>query len=256
MAITKLYLGKLQWVLSFTYICLFVAAALASPQQFSCENCGEEFESRIAAQAHKQYVCKRSEDTDSSHTSSVQLLQDLGNRYQTSSPFLNIKTERWVKFSCCCIGRKFVLVEMSWRFSGRTVHGFMPCLKDTLTREKKKLINCTFFTLTIYMHPQHQRLSLGVECYVYVMYSQQHDGYLHSTVILPIGFFLHLENELVCFYKANYSVPSFKKCSYHVCKVYPIIDISVQSISIENLFLLRHVYFIPVFSSVSLPIKT
>ena len=119
----------------------------------------------------------------------------------------------------------------------------MPCLKDTLTREKKKLINCTFFTLTVYMHPQHQRLSLGVECYVYIMYSKQHDGYLHSSVIPPIGFF---------FYKANYSVPSFKKCSYHVCKVYPIIDISVQSISIENLFLLRHVYFIPVFSSVSL----
>jgi len=71
-----------------------VPAALASPQQFSCENCGEEFKSRIAAQAHKQYVCKRSDDTDSSHTSSVQLLQDLGNRYQTSSPFLNIKTER------------------------------------------------------------------------------------------------------------------------------------------------------------------
>jgi len=77
-----------------TCVPLPVPAALASPQQFSCENCGEEFKSRIAAQAHKQYVCKRSDDTDSSHTSSVQLLQDLGNRYQTSSPFLNIKTER------------------------------------------------------------------------------------------------------------------------------------------------------------------
>ena len=83
-------------VLSVVDTCVFlpVPAALASPQQFSCQNCGEEFKSRIAAQAHKQYVCKRSEDTDSSHTSSVQLLQDLGNRYQTSSPFLNIKTER------------------------------------------------------------------------------------------------------------------------------------------------------------------
>ena len=79
-------------------LCLSIAAALASSLQFSCENCGEEFESRIAAQTHRQYVCKRSDETGGGHTDSVRLLQDLGDRYQTASPFLNIKTERSVSW--------------------------------------------------------------------------------------------------------------------------------------------------------------
>ena len=90
------------WILSSCDVIhmplLFVAAALASSLQFSCDNCGEAFESRIAAQTHRQYVCKRSDESSGGHTDSVQLLQDLGDRYQTASPFLNIKTERSVFF--------------------------------------------------------------------------------------------------------------------------------------------------------------